>query len=98
MLVLCALGVDRETAVYDYMRTNDFLHENNERIIRKVEERLGNDSLSNGIRTLFTVKEEYIRKVFKYIDENFSSMDEFFEKRLLLTPEKREKLKNMYLE
>lgn len=97
-LVLCALGVDRETVVYDYKLSNDFLHENNERVIAQVEQRVGNDSLTAVIRSIFSVKEEYIRAVFKYIDDNFKSMDEFFDVRLGMTEDKRRKLCDMYLE
>lgn len=89
-----ALGIPRETIMKDYLATNDFTKE----FVEDMQAKCTDPVMLEHITAVFTVEPAYLEAVFKAVEDEFGSVDAYLEKGLGLTPEKREKLKDMYLE
>lgn len=97
-LLLWILGVDKETIKEDYMKTNVYLEEEFEHMIRFLETKMIVDSnVIESIKPLFRVKEIYLDKVFDTIEKEYGSMDKFIKRALYLSPKAIETLKDKYL-
>ena len=97
-LLLSALGVPRETILADYMMVNTFTAEVVESRLEELNERLQNPQLIDCLRELMQVQESYLISVFQAIEDGYGTMDSFLEKEMGLCAEKREQLREMYLE
>ena len=98
-LILMALGVDKETAVRDYMLTNEYRKE----ILQKILER--NASLpeeyqkkEDDLIMYFGTKEENIRIVDEMILSECGSYEKYFERVLHVSSADLKRLKDSYLE
>lgn len=97
-LLLWILGVDWETIKEDYMKTNVYLEEEYEHMIRFLETKMIVDSnVIESVKPLFRVKEVYLDKVFQTIEKEYGSMDKFAKRALYLSPKAIETLKDKYL-
>ena len=102
ILILSALSVPREQILADYMKVNtfakkeiDFLME----LLTKGEEKAAvSPEQAEAVRLLFTVDEAYAASVFEVMERECGSVDAFLEREMGLTPEKRRRLKQLYLE
>ena len=83
--VLEAIGIDRDTIVADYLRSNEAVPQLRERIMQMISERADTDvtpevvtltkaRLSEGI---LGVREEYLANARKTIDEEFGSLENY---------------------
>lgn len=97
MLLLLALGTDRETIIADFLATNRF---SAAEIIKTrvfaplvIKER----KLRKCLAVLMGVKREYMDKLFNEIDSRYSSVEEFFEKQYGITSEEIGILREKYL-
>ena len=97
-LLLSALGVPRETILADYMMVNTFTAEVVESRLEELNEGLQNPQLIDCLRELMQVQESYLISVFQAIEDGYGTMDSFLEKEMGLCAEKREQLREMYLE
>ncbi len=97
-LLLCALGVPRETIMEDYLRTNRYLEEDLQHMIRLLETKMivDNETMDK-IKALYRVKEEYLEAVFEAIEQDYGSEEVFMRKALYLTPKAIEALRKKYL-
>ena len=98
MLVLLALGVEREVIVEDFLATNRFTASE---IIKTrvfaplvIRDRYQRKCLA----VLMGVKREYLDRLFEYIDLNFASVDEMFEKQFGIDKEMLNSLRAIYTE
>ena len=97
-LLLCALGVPRETIMEDYLRTNRYLEEDLQHMIRLLETKMVVDNETmDKIKALYRVKEEYLEAVFEAIEQDYGSEEVFMRKALYLTPKAIEALRKKYL-
>lgn len=96
MYVLLALGVEKEEIINNYLKTNEYLIEENKIIVDNVKERHG-EFLANQIKDIFFCDKEYIEIVFKYIYDNYNNVDNFLRTVLELDYEKLLKLQEKYL-
>jgi len=97
-LILTALGVPRETIIYDYMLTNEVRADFIKRRVAEFAEKCGGDRLVLKAMGFFiTVNVEAIESTFRAIDEKYSNVEDYFEKELLVTKSDTEKLKSMLL-
>ncbi len=96
MYVLLALGVEKEEIIKNYLKTNEYLIDENKIIVDNVKERHG-EFLANQIKDIFFCDEEYIEIVFKYIYDNYKTVDNFLETVLDLNQHKLLKLQEKYL-
>ena len=92
-LTLAVLEVDIEQIYQDYMLSNSYI--NFSKIINKA------DTLSSEIQEALTVllapQRDAIEYTRKYIEKEYGSLNNYFEKELQLTVKKREKLKELLL-
>ena len=97
-LLLCALGVPRETICQDFMRTNVYLETELQYMIRLLEARAEvQENLADNLRILFKVKESYIDTVFNAIEKDYGTVERFLRRALYLTPKAIEDLQEKYL-
>lgn len=97
-LLLSALGVPREVIREDFLKTNLYLEEEMQHMVRYLETKTIVDSkVMDKIRILYKVKGEYLDTVFETIDQEYGSIDYFMKKALYLNPRAVDTLKNKYL-
>lgn len=92
-LVLLALGVDKETAIKDHVASNVYLHEMNEIMRGQVREQYGEEGVTR-IDEVLTLAPWMMQGFFDTVDEQYGSMDAFFE----ALDVDREALRQAYLE
>ena len=97
-LLLCALGIPKDTILEDFMRSNVYLDGELEYMLRYLESKKM-DSLENvqKISAFFKVKEEYLDRVFKTIQSEYGTVDRFLRRGLYLTQKSLEDLREKYL-
>lgn len=97
-LLLCALGVPRKTIQEDFLKTNLYLEEEMQHMVRYLETKTIVDSrIMDKVRILYKVKSEYLDTVFQTIEQDYGSVEHFMKKALYLNPKSIETLKNKYL-
>lgn len=97
-LLLCVLGVSKDTIMEDYMKTNTYMEAECEHMVRFLETKTIVDrNMLNGIEALFKVKEVYLETVFKKIEQEYGGVDKFIRKELYLTHKAIESLQEKYL-
>ena len=94
MLLMSALGFDREAVIAEYMRTNQFMQGILDGMVRA---RVSEDEMAVA-REVFWVFEENVRYYFHCIEVEYSSIETYLEMVLNLGPEEIEKLQEYYLE
>ena len=95
-LILYALGVDDTTILADYLATNYYRRNENERAIKGMVAlyKMNQETAAN----MMAAKESYIEATFNIIRLKYGSIDLFLEMEMGLTAEKRNKLKQKFLE
>jgi protein-tyrosine phosphatase len=96
-LLLTALGVQRETIISDFVKTNDYVMEQVNQTCSLIEQETGDKGLADCVRVLFTVSEDYILHAFSAIEQSFGTIDHYLAKQLFVTPEKRNELRAKFL-
>ena len=95
-LVLYALGVDEATIVEDYVATNYYRRNENEKAMKGMAQRYKLDEAT--ARNLMSAKEAYIQATFDTIKSQYGTIDSYLEKVMALSKEKRALLQQKYLE
>lgn len=97
-LILSALGVSREDILQDYMLTNYYKHEKNERSLKKLMEETQNEDLVQAVRYMKEAQEEFLLTALNLMDELYGDAISFMKQELLLKDEEIENLRELYLE
>lgn len=97
-LLLSALGVDRNVIIEDYMKTNDYLKAENDTLLKKAEAVGLAAGLMDGIAVLGGVSERYISTVFRSMEKQYGTVDEYLQQVMDLNKDKIAQLKRLYLE
>jgi Protein tyrosine/serine phosphatase len=98
MLLLSALGVDRNTAISDYVLTNDFVKSSVDAMVSAAAQKGADQTVQENIRLLNGVDQKWADAVFDTINNQYGSMDNFLQQKLGLTQDKLSQLKQMYLQ
>ena len=98
MLLLEALGTDRRIIMEDYLKVNEFSRSVVEIQSRIAFERTGRREAEELVKKLFSVEPSYLEAVYAEVERDFGSMEAFLENEMGLDPEKKERLKELYLE
>lgn len=98
VLVLSALGVDRETILDDFALTNDFNTKSIQYMGTKAMELTTNPEEINGVMYLVGVNRDYMELLLDTIDETCGSMDQYLATAMGLSAEDIAQLQAMYLE
>ncbi|WNJ18462.1 tyrosine-protein phosphatase [Pontibacter sp. G13] len=96
VLVLSAIGVDRETVVQDYLLSNHHILPFAEEQLQKAAMIFGDNAHKLG--PLMEVRAEYIQQALNVIDNEFGGMDNYLETALGVGPTEREQLKGLLLD
>lgn len=97
-ILLCALGVPRKTIREDFLKTNLYMEEEMQHMIRYLETKtIVDNGIMNKVRLLYKVKGEYLDTVFETIEQDYGTVERFLKKALYLTPKAVEMLRNKYL-
>ncbi len=97
-LVLLALGVDQETVLDNYMETTRIMEPVADRMLEGIPEQVRTDTFVAAFKATFAARPEYLGAALEEIEKEFDSLDEFLEKAIGVTEEKRSKLRDLYLE
>lgn len=98
VLLLTALGVDRETCLQDFTLTNDFKKAAIDTIVAQAKKITQDEAVLNDVAGLVGVNASYMVKVFDEAEAKYGSMMEYIKQGIGLTDEEVEKLRSMYLE
>ena len=97
-LLLAVLGVPKKTIKEDFMRSNHYLDQELQYMIRLLESQtVVNKKMLDRMNTFYKVKESYIDTVFRTIERKYGDMDRFLRRALYLTPKAIEELREKYL-
>lgn len=96
-LLLSALSVDRDTIIRDFVKTNEYVMEQAVRTAEMVREKTKDDRLSDCVRVLLTVSEDYIRHAFSAMEGACGSVEAYLKERIGLNGQKTEALKRKFL-
>ncbi|MDO9491028.1 tyrosine-protein phosphatase [Acetobacterium sp.] len=98
VLLLSALGVDRNTIMEDFILTNDFNAKNIAYVVSAAEKKTSDVKILEGVKAAVGADPNYMEKMFEAIDEKYGSMDVFLKEEIGLTDKDIAKLKDRYLE
>ena len=98
ILILLALGVDEETAMYDYMLTNEYRKEYIERFKKDFPLTKLDGELAGMLLAYEGVTYANAAYSLKRIKEKYASYDEYFEKEYNLDKDALQRLRDLYTE
>ena len=100
VLLLSALGVERNTIIEDYEQTNAFFDEQIKEAVEKVKEKNGAcpDEMLQKLQLLIGVSRDTMERVLNLIDDTYGSMELYLQNQMNLTRADMETLKQRYLE
>lgn len=103
ILLLAALDIPKGQILADYIKINEFGKEDVEALMRAVTAGMDlttkeGQATAAAVKLLFTVDRSYAESVFAVMEEECGSVDAFLEQKMGLTVEKREALKEKYLQ
>ncbi len=96
-LILMALGIPRETIIYDYMLTNDARANLVEKLMLEFARKNDDPTVVEALGFFISVRIEAIESMFAAIDEKYDTVADFFKTELLVTKEEIEQLQRMLL-
>ena len=97
-IILLALDVPKATVVADYLATNQYMAQYIDKTITKVKWGSLFQADAEALRPVLGVEERFINEAFAAIEEHYGSIENYLEKGLGLTTEKRNRLKALLLE
>lgn len=98
VLLLSALGVDRDTILEDFALTNDFDAKKIDYVVGEAEKRTDNAKIIEGVKAEVGASTSYLENMFVAIDEKYGSMGTFLKEAIGLTDKDIKELKAKYLE
>ena len=97
-ILLCALGIPRETILEEYMRTSLWLESEKKDLLRLIDARGFEERImGKRIQAYYDVKASYLESALDAVEQDYGSMDRFLKKALYLTPKMLDNLREKYL-
>lgn len=97
MLILTALGVNRETILEDYLLTNQYCKSAVDRTVETAKQYSDAPSTEFAIRAFDSARERYLRTAWESIDRRYGDVKTFMTERLDFGEEKQAALREKYL-
>lgn len=97
-LIQLLLGVSKEDVLYDYLLTNEYKKEKNEKSLRALLQETGNEDLVEAFRLFKEANLDFISEALRTIEEHYGNVETYVIQELGLTKKQIEKLEEMYLE
>ena len=98
VLVLAALGVDRKTIVEDYVLTNHYYQKNIAGFEQYIRSQGYSDEAMKAAKAIAGAEQDYLEKALDVIDREYGSMDIYLERKLGLSVDNKQKLRDKFLE
>ena len=100
VIVLEMLGVDRETIIQNYLKTNDFIENDINRMVGMFFKMTGSGDkgTENALRYMFSARREYLEAAFDCIEHKNGDFKGFLIEGLGLSEEDIARMRDMYLE
>lgn len=98
VLLLSALGVDRETCISDFALTNDFMKPAIDSVVEQAKKITDDETVLNSVAGLVGVTASCMENVFDEAQAQYGSMIEFIKQGIGLTDDEVQQLRSMYLE
>ncbi len=98
LFVLYILGVDLEVIRQDYLASNSILSHYRAERDKKFENTGENLTFRSNMRILSSASDSFFDTVLLTIEEQYQTMDAYLKKVLDVTPELRDRLRELYLE
>ena len=96
-MILLALGVPEKTVFDDYMATNTYRANYNKWILRLIPLYSFFRTRGHDLEPLLDARRPYLQASLDQIEEDYGSVDAYLEQGLGVTPEKRAKLREIFL-
>lgn len=91
------LGVSRDDIFDDYLKTNTYLQQNNEKIFRYyIENGMIAPNVKDGFMCFWGAQSEYLETTYDEIERLYGDFDGFVEKGLKISEDEKERLREMY--
>lgn len=97
-LILFLLGVSKEDILEDYMLTNVYKKEKNEKSLQEIYEKTKNEDLVLAMRYMKEATLEFINAALDLIEQEYGSVEHYCRKELNVTDQEIDQLKKNYLE
>ena len=97
MLLLTALGVERETILEDYLRTNEYVAAVTEWTVERVRQYTDDPAAVFAVRAFDAARERYLGAAWQSIDARYGSVEAFLEQALGVGAPERAALREKYL-
>lgn len=98
MLLLSALGVDRDTIMADYLLTTPCTEQNRRRVCREALAFTDDPAAQYALEAFESAHESYLNAAFRSIDERYGSTYRYLSEALGVDRAVREQLRKLYLE
>lgn len=98
MLILTSLGFSKEDIIDDYLKTNEYYKNYIDSLENEAKNRNIDNELIEMIKYIEGVDIDYILEAYKYLDDNYGSVENYLEKALELDSNFIDRLKSNYLE
>jgi protein-tyrosine phosphatase len=95
-LILKALDVSEDQIFTDYLKTNEQRREANQEILAELKEEMNKEQLKE-VEVALTVKEDYLKRYFATVKENYGDFDNYFTKGLRLPDDFKARMQQIYL-
>lgn len=96
-MILYALGVPYDTIEADYLYTGIRCRDEIREMTEACRDFTDDDEIINSVFWLNTTDASYLKAAFDSMAEQSGSVDRYFEEKLLITPDKISRLKELYL-
>ncbi|MGN0554099.1 MAG: tyrosine-protein phosphatase [Oscillospiraceae bacterium] len=97
-LLLCALGVDEDIIMQDFLISNEVYKDNIARLETELEKRGCDDIVIKEAQAMAGVKGEYLIAAFDAVKSEYGSVQNYIKNQLGVSDEKIKKLRDLYLE
>ena len=97
MLLLSALGVDRETILADYLLTNDATAQAREAACAEIRRYSDTPAARFAMEAFESVRPRYLETAYRFIEGRYGTVERYLTEALDFGPEKQAALKEMYL-
>ena len=100
VIVLEMLGIDRETIIQNYLKTNDLIEDDINRMVGMFFKMTGSgtNKTESALRYMFSARREYLEAVFDCIEHKYGDFKGFLTEGLGLSEKDIARMRNMYLE
>ncbi|MEY8356347.1 tyrosine-protein phosphatase [Lachnospiraceae bacterium 54-53] len=96
-LLLAALGVDHDTILRDFVKTNEYVRAQADKLAMLIKKETGDAGLAECVRVLLTVSESCLIRAFQAIERSFGTVEAYLSDQIRLSEDKKQLLRQKFL-